>query len=163
MTLWNDVLDNWSKGGVLKYPPQLNGKFLWNTSVITNNGDCPYKHKFKTDIRLPRNQCTDDYKEYIQKSRNSYVTSFPNLSGDTMLVIPMPVKSKNFATLKDFIDNSSEIHQQFFWKKVSTVIRNFMKKHQSIWVSVHGLGVPYTHIRISSSPKYYFDNSLSES
>jgi hypothetical protein len=35
-----------------------------------------------------------------------------------------------------------------------------MKTHDKVWISVHGLGVNYTHVRISPSPKYYFDNEL---
>ena len=36
---------------------------------------------------------------------------YKNLSKDTMLVVPMPVSGKNYATLKDFIDNAPEIQQ----------------------------------------------------
>jgi hypothetical protein len=58
---------------------------------------------------------------------------------------------------KDFIDNAPEIQQQEFWKKVA---KNFMKEKGKVWISVHGFGVDYTHVRISSIPKYYFNNEL---
>ena len=38
-----------------------------------------------------------------------------------------------------------------------------MKEKNKVLISVHGLGVPYTHVRISSSPKYYFDKELKKS
>ena len=38
-----------------------------------------------------------------------------------------------------------------------------MKKHKKVWISAHGLGVPYFHLRISTKPKYYFDEKLSQS
>ena len=101
-----------------------------------------------------------DFQEKMETSKNPYVTSFPNLSGDTILVIPMPVKGKNYATLKDFMDEANETQQKEFWKHVAHVARKCMKKWKSVWISVHGLGVAYTHVRISSSPKYYFDKSL---
>ena len=111
-------------------------------------------------FNLPLEQNKSDFQEYINKSKDKYVTAFPNLSKDTMLVIPMPIDGKNYATLKDFIDNAGKIQQKKFWKKVAEVAKIFMNEKGKVWISVHGLGVYYTHVRISSSPKYYFDNML---
>ena len=157
---WNDVLDAWSEGNVLKYPRQLKGRFQWNTSVLKQNGNSVFKQTFRTHQELPSKQNKKDFQEKIETSKNPYVTSFPNLSGDTILVIPMPVKGKNYATLKDFMDEANETQQKEFWKHVAHVARKWIKKWGSAWISVHGLGVAYTHVRISSSPKYYFDKRL---
>ena len=158
--LWSEVLQNWENGIVFKYPKQLKGKFLWITSVLKNNGNVVYKQIFRTNNNLPEKQNQTDFQEYITKSKNKYVVSFLNLTKDTMLVIPMPSQGKNYATLKDFIDNASEIQQKEFWKKVSKVAKKCMKEKGKVWISVHGFGVPYTHVRISSQPKYYFDDEL---
>ena len=72
----------------------------------------------------------------------------------------MPISGKNYATLRDFTDNAPEIQQQEFWKHVAEVAKKFMKEKGKVWISVHGLGVDYTHVRISTTPKYYFDNEL---
>ncbi len=160
--LWKDVLKNWEDGVLVKYPKQLKGRFLWNISVLKDNGNVEFKQKFKTDNRLPSIQNKKPYQEYINKSDNKFVVAFPNLSHDTMLVIPMPVNGQNYATLKDFIDNAPEIQQIEFWKKVAEVSKEFMKQKGSVWISSHGFGVSYTHVRISSTPKYYFDNSLAK-
>jgi hypothetical protein len=77
-----------------------------------------------------------------------------------MLVIPMYIRGKNYATLRDFIDNAPEIQQQEFWKHAAKVAKKLMKEKGKVWISVHGLGVYYTHVRISTIPKYYFDNEL---
>jgi hypothetical protein len=37
--LWIDILKNWQDGIILKYPKQLKGRFMWNTSVLKNNGN----------------------------------------------------------------------------------------------------------------------------
>ena len=158
--LWNEVLNNWEKGIILKYPKQLKGPFLWNTSVLKNNGNVEYKQSFRTNDDLPKIQNKMAFIEYIKNSKNEHVVAFPNLSKDTMLVIPMPVHGKNYATLMDFIDNAPKTQQIEFWKKVAEVAKQFMKTKGKVWISVHGLGVPYTHVRISSLPKYYFDNEL---
>lgn len=127
---------------------------------IKKNGNVEFKQTFRTNDKLPETQNKKYFEEHIKKSQNKYVTSFPNLSKDTMLVVPMPIRGKNYATLRDFIDNSDEIQQQEYWKHVAKVAKKFMNEKGKIWISVHGLGVNYTHVRISSSPKYYFDNKL---
>jgi hypothetical protein len=158
--LWLDVLKNWENGIVLKYPNELCDKFQWNTSVLKDNGNVEYKQSFKANKALAITQNYKDFKYHIANSKNKYVTSFPNLSNDTMLVVPMPVAGKNYATLKDFIDNATKLQQQFFWKKVAKVAKNFMNLNEKVWISVHGLGVDYTHVRIASIPKYYFNKNL---
>ena len=158
--LWSDILNNWENGIPLKYPKNVKGKFQWNTSVLKNNGKVLFKQTFRTNNKLTQNQNKKDFEEYIKNSKNKYVVSFPNLSKDTMLVIPMPILDKNYATLRDFIDNASYIQQQEFWKEVAEVAKKIMNEKNKVWISVHGLGVDYTHVRIGSTPKYYFDNEL---
>ena len=158
--LWNEVLTNWENGNVLKYPRNIKGRFEWNTSVLKDKGESKFKQKFKRNDNLPRVQNINGFQEYITKSQNRYVVSFPNLNNDTMLVIPMPIHGKNYATLKDFIDNAPIKQQQEFWKHVAMISKKIINKIDKVWISVHGMGVHYTHVRISTKPKYYFDNKL---
>lgn len=157
---WNNILDNWKNDKYYKYPKNIEQKFMWNTSVIKNNGNSSFKESFKINKNLPEKQNYKEFESYINKSKNKYVTSFHNLNKDTLLVIPIPKKNKNYATLKDFCDNSSITQKKYFWKEVSKLVKKFMKNEKYIWISTHGLGVPYMHIRISNKPKYYFDNKL---
>jgi hypothetical protein len=159
---WNQVLERWSQGEYFTYPKGIKGKFQWNTSVIKKNGNTPFLEEFMENKTLPKSQDPSAYNEYITKSKNKYVVSFPNPSGDTMLIIPIPRVKKNFATIKDFMDNASEIHKKEFWKEVSEIIREQMKDNKHIWVSAHGLGVSYFHIRICQIPKYYFSDKLAK-
>jgi len=124
--LWSNVLTNWENGITLKYPKNVKGKFQWNTSVLKNDGKVIYKQSFRTNNNLSETQNTKDFEEHIKKSKNKYVISFENLSKDTILVIPMPVFGKNYATLKDFIDNAPKIQQQKFWKKVAKIAKKNM-------------------------------------
>ena len=158
--IWNDILNNWKNGIILKYPKHLKDSFEWNTSVLKDKGKSIYKQRFKLNYSLPKLQNYTAFQEYIKKSKNKYVVAFPNLSKDTILVIPIPMDGNNYATLKDFIDNASIQQQKQFWKKVANVANKFMNKKGKVWISVHGLGVHYTHVRISSEPKYYFDEKL---
>ena len=122
--LWSQVLKNWEKGIVLKYPKQIKGRFLWNTSVLKNDGNTEYKQRFVTNYDLPEIQNKKSFQEYIKNSQNEYVVAFHNLTKDTLLVIPMPMHGKNYVTLKDCIDNAPDIQQQEFWKKVTEMAKN---------------------------------------
>ena len=155
--LWKEVLDRWSNGGYHTYPKNI-GKFMWNTSVLKPNA--VFNESFKTNRYL---QDTEDYsafQKHINNNNDKYAIAFPNLSNDAILVIPTPKKNKNYASIKSFIDTAPLKQQKMFWKKVATVAKKEMKKHGKVWISTSGMGVPYLHVRISITPKYYFDDSL---
>ena len=74
----------------------------------------------------------------------------------------MPRQRKSYATLKDFVDNAPMKQQQELWKLVAKEAKKQVKKFGKVWISTHGLGVPYLHVRISNQPKYYFSKVLAE-
>ena len=151
---WKDVLDSWSKGDYLTYPSMIKNRFFWETTPITNE-DSSFQEKFIQSKSL--NMLQEDWSRFKQQlSENK--TSFYNLSGDALLVVPVPVQTKkrNFTTLKDFMDTASVTQQKRFWKEVAKQIKELTKNgDKKYWVSVHGLGVPYLHVRICTKPKYY--------
>ena len=150
--MWMDVLKNWEKGTPFTYPTKE--RFQWYTSVLKNDGLVPFHQTFNENPNLPTKHDKTAFQKYIDNSQNKYAVAFPNLDKTSMLVIPIPRRGKNYATLKDFLDNAPKIQQQEFWKKVASVAKKYMKKWGEVWISVHGLGVPYTHVRIDSTPKY---------
>ena len=159
---WNTVLNNWENGKYFTYPKSKKTRFFWNTSVLKNNGKSKFIQKFKSYKLLPEKQNITSFEKYINKSNNKYVVYFPNLSKDTLLVVPIPREGKNYATIKDFIDNAPIIQQKMFWKEVATLARKQLKIFKKVWISTHGMGVPYLHVRICKHPKYYFDAELSQ-
>lgn len=153
---WKDVLKNW-KNGV--YPKFSNGKkpFIWRTSPYYTNslysGEIIYEPKLDVE---------PNYKPFSSKFKKKYkyVVSFPNLSGDTILVVPIPKRNKNFSSLYIFNKNASNTQKKIFWKKVAEIAIKEQKKHGKVWISTHGLGVAWLHVRISTSPKYYGNSKL---
>ena len=53
------------------------------------------------------------------KKNSKYVVVFKNLSKDTVLVCPTPIKSKNYSSIYSFNKNASESQKKAFWKKVT--------------------------------------------
>ena len=159
---WKEVLNKWSNGNYFKYPDTIKGRFQWNTSVLKDDAESRFKESFKTNKKLPEKQDFTSFKEHISQAKNKYVISFKNPNKDTVLVVPIPRPGKNYATLKDFCDNAPKIQQKIFWEEVSKLALKQMKTEKKVWISAHGLGVPYLHIRISNQPKYYFSQILSK-
>ena len=166
--LWSDVLTNWENGIPFTYPENLkekNVRFHWNTSPLTEKMNTTFIQKFKENNALPKRQNKNAFKDKLseaEKKGKQHATSFPNLSGDTVLVVPMPRTGKSYVTLKDFTDNAPMKQQQELWKLVAREAKKQVKEFGKVWISTHGLGVPYLHVRISSQPKYYFSKVLAE-
>lgn len=153
---WKDKLNEWiNKKNPLKYPLNIKKQFFWETSKISSFDDLFQEEFIEIDSFFNKEQNYDLYNEYISKSNNKNVTSFYNLSKTSLLIIPMPREGKNYISLKDFIDNASENQQKEFWKYVAKKIISFKKKNNVIYVSTHGLAVPYLHVRLDNSSKYY--------
>lgn len=134
--------------------------FLWKTSPIRNGGNSFFKQECIRCNLLNVKSDSSAFDKYIKRSKNKYATSFYNLSGDTLLVIPMPRKNKNFSNLNEFMKNASPLHIKKFWEYVYSEIQKLLPKEKELWVSTHGLGVPYLHLRISTKPKYYGSSKL---
>lgn len=154
---WIDILMDWSLGKSLKYPSHIKKRFFYETSHLNDNFTNIYKSKFieTNEFDNIENQNYFPFIKQINNSDNKYATSFFNKSKDCLLIIPIPRKNKNFMTIKDFIDNASRNQQSEFWKLTYNKIMLLLKKHDKLYISTHGLGVHYFHLRISLLPKYF--------
>lgn len=151
---WCDKLKEWETKP-LKYPKNIKKRFFYESIYITNLNDIYQDIFIESDKFNNLKMDYSSFNEHINKSNNKYVIDFFNLSKKSLLIIPMPKKNKDFTTMKDFIDNASEIQQKKFWEHVSKCIKTMLLKHNKIYVSTHGLNVPYFHLRIDLEPKYY--------
>ena len=153
---WREKIKEWLEGNYQKYPSSINQSFFYETSPITRTMNSKYEDKYIENKYLSKmKEDNSPFKKEIMKSKNKNVTSFFNLSKDAYLIIPIPRKNKIFTTLKDFMDNASKTQQKALWKRVALSIIKMLKNHKKVWISTHGTGVPYLHIRIDVKPKYY--------
>jgi len=98
----------------------------------------------KSNSFLPKVVDSGPYKEYIDNRKIS--TCFRNLAGDVKLVIPI----KPYPTIYYFALNGSEKEWLALFNKV---VNNFKKEDK--FISTHGHGVAWLHVRIEKYPKYY--------
>lgn len=156
---WSEVLSQWESGNYPKIPKNIKSPFFWRTSVLKSKKDLVYKEEFLEDEKLLHKK--QDLKTFEEKfKKEKYAVSFPNLSGDTILVVPVPRKGKRFTNMFYFMTNASEIQKKELWKKVAEQAKEFLKTNENIWISTHGLGVNYLHVRICNNPKYYENSKL---
>ena len=108
-------------------------------------------------VLLNSSTCNFDWKpdNFNFTSLQEEENSFYNLSGDSKLIIPIPKKGKYFTTIKDFIDTASLTQQKQFWKYAAEEIIDTLNHESKIYISTHGLGIPYFHLRLDTRPKYY--------
>ena len=152
---WKQKIQQWKNGTPQRYPNNLTQPFMWNTN---NSVNAIYDEEYLECPSLPLHQDYSPFQKFINESNDTNVVSFHNLSKDTILVVPMPRKNKNFATLKHFVDNASHQQQVAFWKHVAQLLESSVD--DGYYVSVHGHGVAYLHVRISRKPKYHFAKQL---
>lgn len=158
---WKDKLNNWSNGNPLNYHKNIKKNFFYETSVIDKDLNNNYKEKFIESNKLNKlKQNLNTYQTYFNKSGCKNVVVFFNLDKTCKLIVPKPRKGKNFTTIKNFIDESSISQKKAFWKRVSSEIKKSLKYDDKLYVSTHGLGVSYFHLRLENNPKYYITKSF---
>ena len=93
------------------------------------------------------------YLEYLKKlPPDKLVTSFPNLSGDAHLIIP--VARGNYGHLAAFCRQATREEKHHLWQKVGELATEAINKDKSVWCNTHGHGVPWLHIRFDKTQKY---------
>lgn len=88
----------------------------------------------------------------------SMTTVFPNLSQTAQLVVPCPSATypDGFAHMGCFIRKADDQQLDAFWRLIGqTLHQHFQVSEAPIWLSTSGLGVPWLHVRLDQTPKYY--------
>jgi hypothetical protein len=97
--------------------------------------------------------------KFAQALPSQLFTNFINLSGDTHLVVPLPRQFRtNYANLATFSRTSDPETLRGFWMYAFKIIHRL----NPTWVSTHGLGVSWLHLRLSSTPRYYHFYGMAE-
>ena len=111
----------------IKISKKIKSRFFYETSVCDKNMKNEYKEKFiKNNLLDTLTEDFSSFQEHLKNMNNEYILSFPNNSGDCILIVPIPQPCcKKFTTIKDFIDNASEGHQILFWKKVAQEVKKY--------------------------------------
>ena len=106
---------------------------------------------------------TDKFTYHIKNNtKNDHKTRaiyFPNILGDTMLVVPIPSTDQGIdkysGDLMSFLKYGQKNQQYALIQLFAKTALNLIETHQKLYISTHGHGLPWLHIRLSNLPKYY--------
>ena len=118
---------------------------------------------------------SDIFNKSLNKNNNATVVAFPNLSGDTMLICPLP-KYMNFDNNGSFVTNltnnrynsicnsdlmsflqladTSIIYDLF--SECAKQLLNLYKNQKKVYFSTHGRGISWLHIRLCTQPNIIY-------
>lgn len=96
------------------------------------------------------------YKQYFIEKTQS-VVHFYNPSKTCLLIVPYPLSKKhNYSSLGPYIrQDMIEQYLKLFEETGHQLLRLLKESVDPIWLSTHGAGVPWLHIRLDKIPKYY--------
>jgi hypothetical protein len=81
--------------------------------------------------------------------------SFQNLGGDATLIVPGPLAGATaYCHLAAFVRQAPTAQQHALWQLTAQVVKQQVGR-TPLWLSTAGAGVPWLHIRVDASPKYY--------
>ncbi|MCE8159327.1 MAG: hypothetical protein I3265_02510 [Candidatus Moeniiplasma glomeromycotorum] len=105
------------------------------------------------------NNITQNYssfQEHFGKSRDNQAVSFSSPSGN-LLVCPVPKGTADYKNISQFTKNAPLKQQQALWKKVADKLIGELEKNPDTprWLNTEGTGVPYLHVRLDATPRFY--------
>lgn len=85
------------------------------------------------------------------------IVSFLSLGKDCQLVVPGPHdKATDYTHLLTFLRTASAEQKGAFWQAISQQLQGRLSANP-LYLSTHGMGVPWLHVRLDEQPKYYGD------
>ncbi len=129
----------------------------WECSSVSAPGDDEFSMSLYPAPELV--DVKEDFKPFKSYFTNSPVVSFKNRSRDVQLVVPVPqLGIRGGGHLLSYLHSIHDHH--VWWNFVANEIRRVLRESppgHRFWVSTHGLGVHWLHVRIEDNPKYYHE------
>lgn len=155
-----DVLTLWQNGaefrsyfvGLLSASPF--SAYRWETPGVTTatlNRD--FEFVLLRNDALARPVDASVFRSHFDS--NLEVATFPNLSGDAVMVVPCPIADTSiYGHLASFIRGAPESQLHTLWRSVAIAMSERVSD-RPVWLSTAGMGVSWLHVRLDDRPKYY--------
>jgi hypothetical protein len=97
----------------------------------------------------------ESFAEYFCSDTATDIVNFPNLSGDTELVVPKPLtRDAAYAHLGTFMRDAPNTQQMALWRRIGELMQQ-ISSQRTIWLNTDGSGISWLHVRLDTRPKYY--------
>lgn len=100
----------------------------------------------------------DPFSRYLSSSSQEIISTFPNLGGDALLVVPQQQGDlQAYTHLANFLRLAPTAQVHRLWQVLGQTIQQHLihRGERPLWVSTSGLGVYWLHVRLDDAPKYY--------
>jgi hypothetical protein len=95
------------------------------------------------------------FRSQFSSRQSEGVLTFPNLGGDAILVVPVPLTDDGCYThLAKFLRNAPRSQIGALWRSTGLAMQTRISSAPT-WLSTAGMGVSWLHLRLDSRPKYY--------
>ncbi len=162
---FHQVLTLWAKDPTFR-------KFYWQSLIEHGGKGCLWEHPRLTKASAEETyECaitrTEDFSRFTptpnrfraKMNPNTRVSTFPNLGGDSLLIIPNEPGDGTAVNCRDliaFCRTAPEEWLQEFWTRVGREALDALAENSPRqFLSTHGFGVLWLHIRLEERGKYY--------
>lgn len=130
--------------------------FRWETPPVTSQTTSrPFEFVIIESPGLDREPDHTAFADHFDQSDGGIVV-FPNLGRDATLIVPCPrAESIAYGHLARFVRAAPDSQRQQLWKSVAQAMKDRLSD-KPVWLSTAGAGVPWLHVRLDDSPKYYW-------
>jgi hypothetical protein len=146
--------------------------FRWETPPVNDsNFDRLFEFVLVDSPSLDRPQSERQFRDQFgANTDDETVIVFPNIGRNAILVVPCPLVGPNqraendrnaseefqfnYCHLSSFLRSGPPTQIDRFWIQVSTALHSRLSA-KPVWLSTAGGGVPWLHVRMDDSPKYY--------
>lgn len=98
------------------------------------------------------------FQQYLENGE----TCFLSLRKDTFLYIPRPQNHRtDYGNIQGFCQTASSDEFAQYFSEVPQHLEKALAKFGMVYLSTHGRGAPYLHLRFCGQPKYYVGDYLS--
>ncbi len=107
---------------------------------------------FKFTVKQTVFDCKEDPKTFDAVNFDKSMNIIPNLSKNALLLVPKYLKTEKrcYSSISKFMRYGPPNQVDDFWKALADILTYPV----NAWISTHGHGVCYLHLRIDSQPKY---------
>jgi hypothetical protein len=160
---YRDVVELWCEDEQFRenFTVQLSSipfqAFFWETPpVVQQTYDRPFECVLIHAPALVRSVADPlPFQAHFVSHPAEQVLTFPNLGGDALLVVPVPLtEARCYSHLAEFLNHAPPGQVSAFWRAVGVAMRKRVSGIP-VWLSTAGLGVSWLHLRLDSRPKYY--------
>jgi hypothetical protein len=131
------------------------GAYRWETPAVTaTTADQPFECVVLASPALERRPNSKAFAAHFADAVHDIAT-FSNLGGDAVLIVPTPVGSAAaYGHLAAFMRDGPDAQRMTLWRRAGEAMRERMGTRR-VWLSTAGMGVPWLHVRLDDTPKYY--------